>query len=510
MSIAPRHRQSFLVAMLIAVLATALASTQPSSARADIFTRILTSVERAGGKAVMSGARQLDHAASLARKIDLPNDGAAIAGHVGIEGHWTFVNKAGEHFTAGTPEEIARVIPTLAPKVGEATSGKLVLVLSEDAVLRYPENLKHLPKGVELRIAGSNEAIPLTIEVTGTRLVHVRPNVAVVVADQIAYREVMWQLARPLRKSDMRVLSLDPAGPTTLSSVPRMEPGTGRALTDRIAPDHLDRALHSLAGQTAVVTGRIDGGRLIFRAGDAKEHALSIDAVKRAAGSANVNLLVLDTPVPRQPGVRNWLWRPAEVKGLDAALGKATIGDFLGAVAGGGNTMLRVNATVSESGRLLFRAEPAKQSIPLPDFGLGKMMAEVVAEVAGQVVMTAASGDFQSSETQRDYDMRIIPGIPSDYQLAYILSAIVGIMGLPVVLGWWRRLWPPERREDYSGVLGYRLAGLAKAMIFLVVFLPIAGGPAFLVSLAQQGIGILLLPVRIVSWLIRRLTPRRA
>ena len=42
--------------------------------------------------------------------------GIALAAQATQEGHWRFVNKAGETFTAGTPEELKRVAAVLLPE----------------------------------------------------------------------------------------------------------------------------------------------------------------------------------------------------------------------------------------------------------------------------------------------------------------------------------------------------------------------------------------------------------
>ena len=64
------------------------------------------------------------------------------------EGHWRFVNRAGEMFTVGTPDEMKRVVSVLYP---EAKAGaRLSLYMTEDTIFRDRAALKTLPANAEL------------------------------------------------------------------------------------------------------------------------------------------------------------------------------------------------------------------------------------------------------------------------------------------------------------------------------------------------------------------------
>ena len=61
------------------------------------------------------GIVDLERAAAHIRTLPAGAKGAVLAAHATPEGHWKFVNRDGDVFTAGTPEELQRVVPTLLP-----------------------------------------------------------------------------------------------------------------------------------------------------------------------------------------------------------------------------------------------------------------------------------------------------------------------------------------------------------------------------------------------------------
>ena len=132
---------------------------------------------------------------------------------------------------------------------------------------------------------------------------------------------------RPLDRARVRVLALEPGGPSTLTSTPRIDAATSRAAVDIIDPASLPAAMGSIRGQTVLVTGRVDGQLLYVKPSSGPEKSLLVRDLLRAAEDADVNLVVLQsTSTPRQPGGRNWFWQKVEVKGLDDALQRAAHG----------------------------------------------------------------------------------------------------------------------------------------------------------------------------------------
>jgi hypothetical protein len=479
------------------------------AAHANWLTKIAREGGEVGTRAARHGAGALDSAAAHVKALPAPTGkAAALAAHATPEGHWKFVNREGEVFTAGTADELKRAVPTLLPDA--ADDAKLTLYLSEDTVFGERAFLKDLPDGAALRVVAAKESYPLVRSLGGAPVqlyARVRPNLLVDLRDRALFGEALAQLERPLSRADIRTLALEPGGPAVLPSAPRVDPVSKAALVDTIDPGKLASAMRSARGQTVLITGRVENDLLHFRPQSGAEQSLRVLDIIRAASDADVNLVILHASVPRQPGGRNWLWQRIAVDGLDDALKRPTFGDFLDGLAAsrGG---FRVSVAREGSGRVQIRAAPDGMAGE-PITGLvGDWIVEATSSITGNVVTSAVEVHARDGERQKELDSRIVPGIPSDYQIAYIVGLVCGLMGWPVARGWWARIWPPEARAEYRGTIGYRAAQGARMVAFVLLFLPLAGMPAALVALALQLVGIALLPFRFLGWLLSFVQPK--
>src|SRR4029077_1065606 len=87
----------------------------PAAAHASWVTKIVGGAEHAGARAIRKGAT-LDNVAAHVKALPEQPGGIALAAQATQEGHWRFINKAGETFTAGTPEELKRAASVLLPE----------------------------------------------------------------------------------------------------------------------------------------------------------------------------------------------------------------------------------------------------------------------------------------------------------------------------------------------------------------------------------------------------------
>ena len=221
----------------------------------------------------------------------------------------------------------------------------------------------------------------------------------------------MFHLGRHLNRSNIRVLALEPGGPKALSSVPNYDPATKAALVDPIDPAVLGPAFGKLRGQTVLVTGRVEGDMLYFKPSKGAESKIALATLGRAAESADVSLVVLQSSVTRQPGGRNWLWQTVSVSGLDDALKRATFGDFLNALAAGRGELV-VSARPSAAGRVTLTANPSGASaVPMTD-AVGNWFSDTAGELMGNVVVQGVQAYVPDRERVEELDARIIPWCP--------------------------------------------------------------------------------------------------
>jgi hypothetical protein len=476
-----------------------------TAVHANWLTKIAGTAEHVGARAARHGTGALDSAAAHLRSLPAKTDAPALAAQATPEGHWRFVNRAGETLTAGTPDELKRVAAVLLPDV--ALESRLSLYLTEDTVFLNRAALKDLPKGSELFVVAGKESYALLRQGDGAAeryYARVRGNVVVEMADRKAFNEAVWQLGRPLKSANVRVLALEPSGPPRLESTPRLDPATKRPQVDVIDPASLPAALGTVRGQTVLVTGRVAGRVLYVQPSSGAERSVLLPDLFRAAEEADVNLVVLHSATtPRQPGGRNWLWQKVQVKGLDQAMSHAHVADFLNALSTG-DARLLVSASVAGR-RTTLEARPvadlATGSAPSP---VGDLFTGIVTDITGRVVTTGLQANMRSAERQEELDQRLIPGIPSDFQFGYLALVILGLFGVPASRAWWRRVWPPEDASEYAGRRGYWAARAVRGSVFLLLFLPLTAPVAAPYSLLRQVYDVFMAPVR--WW--RRLTGR--
>ena len=490
------------MALFLASVLLLVATPQPT--QAGWFTKILRetgdAAEGAGKRAHLpDGFGALGEAAQHIKGVAAIGKGVPLAAHVTQEGHWKFANRNGEVFTAANATEMQRVTQALAPNASADT--KLSLYLSDETVFEGRALLKDLPPEADLYFVDGKTSYPLTRRAqaaTETLFATLRPNIAVEISDRRMFSEAVFQLNRPLNKSNIRILALEQGGPKRLSSVPGFDPATKTALVDAIDPLHIDGAFSAVRGQSVVVTGRVDGA--ILHAGDIE---IPMETLTRAAEANDVNLVVLQSSATRQPGGRNWLWQKVEVSGLGDAMKRATFADFLNAL-GATRGELAVTATPAGQGRITLKALPTGDGAGQVTSQLSDWWGDAISSVTGEVVTRALEVHARDERTQTEQDARIVSWLPSSVHVIYLAAFVTGLICIPVTRGWWQRVWPRENRAGYSGALGYWAARATRGLAYVFLFMPLASLPAFPVMIWRVVWGYLTLPGRIFRWLFGR------
>ncbi len=400
-----------------------------------------------------------------------------LAAEGSAEGHWTFRNAAGETATAADGEEMAKVLALLRP-AATSTDGPPILVISSTTLWRWPGALHLLPEDARLRIAHGHRILTLIRggDAVAPRLtVEARANVLVRADDQLAFRQAMAILERPIWRGTVRLLTLEPGAPRFL---PGLRPRAADAEMPRpeaIDPYKLRDVFRSIAGSTALVTGAVDGKYLLFEPADGGEQSLLIEDMRAAAVTGDVDLVIFDAGVSQQPGVRNLLWQRSEVVGFAEAVASARYGDFLAALGQQRGRLILEPAAADDVDRFNLAIRPAADAgIALPkevageDQGmLGSLMMDAVTSMTGELLPSRMFAYLRSDARQRELDRRIIPGVPSEPQWIYAGMWLIGLFCLP-----W--LWPAWRRRSVPrGSLG--LIGRAVALVvFATLALPAA------------------------------------
>lgn len=491
------------LALAFVVGATASAGVQ---AQAGWLTRILKEAGDTAGDAgkfarLPDGFSVLDDAARHIRGVTAVNKGLALAAHVTPEGHWKFVNKKGDVYTAANPQEMARVQRMLAPDAPDSI--KVSYYLSSETVFQRSSLIRDLPDGADLYLVDGRSSYRLVERGVGEgRLLFasIQPNLVVRTGDRRLFDEAVFQLKRPLNRSNIRLLALEPGGPKELSPAPRFDPKSKTAMVDVVDPASLETAFSSIRGQSAVLSGQVRDGLLRADPAAGGTLAIPVARLKEVARANDVNLIVLNASAARQPGGRNWLWQRVEVEGYDDAIKRATFGDFLN-VLGASRGEFAVTATDAARGRISLSAVPSGDAAQPLTGKVSTWIDEAIGEVTGNVLMKSVDLDVRDEERQRELDRRLISWLPSSVHMMYLSLFVLGVVSLAVVRDWWRRLWPREDRSEYRGKIGYWAARCVRALAFLFVFLPLAALPALPVTLVKVIWGYIMMPVRFFRWI---------
>ena len=488
---------------LYALSATVFVLAAAQRAQANWLSHIIREAGEAGGKAAGhagGGASHLGPVGKAAAHLKGLNSApkGALAAHATPEGHWQFVNRDGQTFTVGTPDELQRVLPALTPDAVTAGETKLSLYLSEDSVFENRDALGGLPKDADLNVVTDAGAFNLTRTGSGLRA-QLKPNLSTDLIDRDLFEETLSRLSRLLNTSNIRVIALEPGASNLLSSAPRLDPVTKLAAVDQLDPVHLARAFRAIRGQTAVVTGRVDGGKLYFTPAKGPEMSRDLVELVGAAAQNDVDLIILKSDTGMQAGGRNWLWQKIEVGGLSDAAKKATAGDFLDALAakrGGFNLATSREA----SGRIQVSALPYGSGESLTT-NASDLMHDAAGHFTGEVVTKAVKIHSRDDASQKEQDGRFVPGIPTYIQIPYLTSLIAGLLGWSTSRRWWQRLWQVPERTSIQSRASHLLKRALRETGFFIGFLPVAGIPALLWQAAVQTWASITAPFR---WFRRR------
>lgn len=428
-----------------------------------------------------------DVASRIAAATDEP--GNRLAASLTQEGHWRFANRTGERMTAADRPELDRILKLLLPDSVKAPAAPLSLLIAEEAVYRAPPAWRLLPDDATTRVlVGGTERKVVRTPASRSPAFELRPRLLVAADGRDSVVEFDRLLASPL--AEVRILSMDPAGAGILA--PRRPRSTqGGPVVEPVDPERVALALHSLARQTVVITGRIEGERLHVRPGSGSGLWLPLPPVLAAAHAADIDLIVVSTDGGRQPGARTWLWQRIDVRNLDTAAMRPTLGDFLRAL--GGERAFLIEAARSSVGRIALDGtvmrvgERDSWTAPISD-----AISDLASQTVGTVQATGLRASLIDSARRGELSRRIVPGIPSRVQLGYLALLGLGFLGWPAARRWWQRLWPPEQCSEYASQGGYLAARAVRAVTYVALFMPLVGplsAPAFLAAIVRRWAG---------------------
>ena len=496
---------SRITGLVLLVLVASAIVPAPTPGHAHWLTKMLKEAGEAGGDAARLGGGALDEVVGVVTGLPKGLKGrTALAAHATPEGHWTFTNADGAKFTAASADEMGRVASALAPDA--PAGGRLSLYLSDESVFLRRRHLAVLPDDADLYLVHRGQHYRLVRQGAGEAadLFARSGGLMIKLTERSDFAEAIFQLGRRLEPGTVRVLSLTPNGPASLTMRGRLTNSDKLPIADAVDPARIGEALRGVPGQTVIVTGRVADDVLEFQAVGGASRSVSLTDLRKAAAEADVNLIILRSTSGAQAGGQNWLWQTIEVEGLKEALGQKTYGGFLSGLAERrGGFVVWVEQDPSARVRLV--------GMPRPDGGsviddVGTWWGDTVSDVVGNLVTEGVEAALTSEARQKELDDRIVPGVPSDLQFYVIGAIVMGLFAFSIAHGWFSRIWPPEVREEYRGNFGYLAAKSVRWIVFIMVFLPVVGPVALLAWFALRVIQLVTWPFRALGRLVG---PRR-
>jgi hypothetical protein len=470
------------------LLLLALALLVPAAPRADAnwLSRILRHADDVHPTRIGKGViGSFDEVGIHLKSLPGPTRGRAIAVDATNEGHWRLRNAEGETFTAATPEEFKRGVQLLAPmKAGEAAGH--IFMLTADAVFQHSIQIKTLPREGELKVLFDGQVLGLvrrTVDGAERYYLDAGGGVHVPITTREYGHETLWQLARPVDLAEVRVLALEPGATTLLKRSRAGGTDAARLASEAVDPERLPHMMSAVARGTVVITGRIVGPMLHYHPSSGPERTLLLDTLRKAAAASDVNLVVVHAASARQPGTRNWLWQRVDLTRL-AQPAKPTLADLVRQLTDGTPVEVQVQALGPARATLVISGVAGGgRGWTAP---VGEAWRDIATEVTGTIVAGGLQLDLRSREHQRELDDRILPGIPSGVQFAYIGFWVLGLFGFSVARGWWQRIWPLEAPTDYPRRSGYRAARVLRQAVFVMIFIPLVAMVSAPVALLQS------------------------
>ena len=270
-------------------------------------------------------------------------------------------------------------------------------------------------------------------------------NARISVSSRSQLQEAVWHLQRPWSNGPIRVLGYNKKAKDSLT----LPKGVGtRVLLD--SPEQLRK-------QTIVMTGPIKDGSI--RVGG---QSFPLTQLAKQGDEFDISFVILETASKSSPSrTVNTLDR------LGAFSGELRTGEFLNMIQPKGNT---AHYSVAPSGNhqvLISRRPESSKNVS------DSSASVTTSDSLSSTVLHSAILLRPKEERQEELDREIIPGVPFELIVMYILSAMPGLWAWSECAWVMNKIWPQPQTPNTTAI--QHLLGLIRFLLLLLVLVPMIG-----------------------------------
>ena len=421
-------------------------------------------------------------------RSDVKGDDAVVL-QVDQVGHWTMANLSGELFTAANDAEFKTGLKQLVPKSVDLPTRTASFFLAPTAVFSHPQHVAKLPSRHPRALVSNQRIHPLETlvpELPEQMYVRAAANVYLPLTNRDVFRDLAWQMEqRPGSAARARLLSLNANATMPLPAA--LAAGDAvRLVSEQVNPYDFAAALSALRGQTVIVSGKRDGKYLAFNAADHDEQSVLVSDLKRAARTADVNLILVNAQTSSQPGPRTLTFSDSSISGVDVTTARGTFAELISAMAGSASGPMILTAGPASSSHRVLTAQPLTTAQPKSTLTstwetVRSWWRTTVTSMTGDVDAQGITMVLRQPTYQIEMDRRIVTWLPSWVAFTYLGLAAVGLLLFVSTQRWWRRFVPAPRPPLGNAPLKfafYRLVLMLERLAFILVGAPLLAVPA--------------------------------
>ena len=377
--------------------------------------------------------------------------------------------------------------------------GKPIEVFADVDVLTsgHPDVLRIAKQG-QLFVFGKNSTkLPVQVLKGDKLAVEFAPGVKVVAKDSKLFDEAATHLNRLPNLANARHIALsNDAKMTDLPQVAFRQDGV--PVVGGMSPDTIETSFSIIRGQSAILSGKVEDGYLLYKTGLTKTGRVSLDRLRKAASDANVDLTILDSGA-----------KQAKVGSLSKMSGKLasakTNADVFAAITPKGQEMV-IEAAQDVRGRVQISATATKPVLVNSLEGahrVAETTTSLTADIADYLLMRSVVQGVKAvyvytndEDRTRELNSRLIPGVNSWIPIIAIANLFLGLISS--IAGWrfWRRVWPMPQ----SWVMK-----IVRAIAYVVPYLLLFGTIQMVVSYIWHAIQLIWWIIAIPIWILKKL-----